>query len=157
MYNALHGGFERWFEPVEAAVTQSPAWTLLLTQLGLLFSQVKPQIGRWHIEAHQFRIDTAGGVGRPTPEGAHRDGMDFVAVLLVARRGVKGGETRVFDAYGPNGMRFLMQEPLTTLLMDDERVIHETTPLFPADGQPPEGGLRDTLVLTYRAEGFQAP
>lgn len=157
VYNALHGGFERWFEPVEAAVTQSPAWTLLLTQLGLLFSQVKPQIGRWHIEAHQFRIDTAGGVGRPTPEGAHRDGMDFVAVLLVARRGVKGGETRVFDAYGPNGMRFLMQEPLTTLLMDDERVIHETTPLFPADGQPPEGGLRDTLVLTYRAEGFQAP
>jgi hypothetical protein len=54
-------------------------------------------------------------------------------------------------------MRFLMQEPLTALLMDDERVIHETTPLFPADGQPPEGGLRDTLVLTYRAEGFQAP
>ena len=157
MYNALHGGFERWFDPVEPLVAQAPAWTLLLTELGKLFSQVKPQVARWHIEAHQFRIDTAGGVGRPTPEGAHRDGMDFVAVLLVARRGVKGGETRVFDAHGPSGMRFLMQEPLTALLMDDERVIHETTPLFPADGQPPENGLRDTLVLTYRAEGFQMP
>lgn len=156
-YNALHGGFERWFEPVEPAVAQAPAWTLLLNRLGELFTQVKPQVTRWFIEAHQFRIDTAGGVGRPTPEGAHRDGMDFVVVLLVARRGVKGGETRVFDAHGPNGMRFLMEQPLTALLMDDERVIHETTPLYPADGQAPEGGLRDTLVLTYRAEGFQAP
>ena len=124
--------------------------------MGQLFAQVKPA-ARWYIEAHQFRIDTAEGVGRPTPEGAHRDGVDFVVVLLVARRGVKGGETRVFDAHGPNGMRFLMQEPLTALLLDDERVIHETTPLFPADDEAPGAGLRDTLVLTFRADGFQAP
>ena len=155
-YNALHGGFERWFDPVEPTVAGSPAWRELLTSLGRLFAQVKP-VTRWHIEAHQFRIDTAEGVGRPTPEGAHRDGVDFVVVLLVARRGVKGGETRVFDAHGPHGMRFLMQEPLTALLLDDERVIHETTPIFPANGQDRQGGVRDTLVLTYRAAGFQAP
>jgi len=155
-YNALHGGFERWFEPVEAAIAESPAWIELLTHLGHLFSQVKP-VPRWHIEAHQFRIDTAEGVGRPTPEGAHRDGVDFVVVLLVARHGVKGGETRVFDANGPDGVRFLMQEPLTALLLDDERVIHETTPIFPADGESRHNGWRDTLVLTYRAAGFQAP
>lgn len=155
-YNALHGGLQRWFDPVEPAVAGSPAWRELLASLGRLFAQVRP-VARWSIEAHQFRIDTTEGVGRPTPEGAHRDGVDFVVVLLVARRGVKGGETRVFDAHGPHGMRFLMQEPLTALLMDDERVIHETTPIFPADGQDRQGGVRDTLVLTYRAGGFQAP
>ncbi|NML85250.1 MAG: 2OG-Fe dioxygenase family protein, partial [Polaromonas sp.] len=37
------------------------------------------------------------------------------------------------------------------------RVIHETTPIVPADGQQGQSGLRDTLVLTYRAAGFQAP
>ena len=155
-YNALHGGFERWFDPVEPAVAQASAWLELLASLGRLFAQVKA-VPRWHVEAHQFRIDTAGGVGRPTPEGAHRDGVDFVVVLMVARRGVKGGETRVFDAHGPDGVRFLMQQPLTALLLDDERVIHETTPIFPADGQQGQSGLRDTLVLTYRAAGFQAP
>ena len=155
-YNALHGGYERWFDPVEPAVAQAPAWTELLASLGQLFARVRP-VAHWSIEAHQFRIDTTEGVGRPTPEGAHRDGVDFVVVLLVARRGVKGGETRVFDAHGPHGMRFLMQEPLTALLLDDERVIHETTPIFPADGQDRQGGVRDTLVLTYRANGFQAP
>jgi hypothetical protein len=153
-YNALHGGFERWFEPVEPAVSQAALWTGLLLALGRLFAQVKPA-PQWFIEAHQFRIDTASGVGRPTPEGAHRDGVDFVVVMLVGRQGVKGGETRVFDAHGPSGVRFVMTEPLTALLLDDTRVIHETTPIQPS-GEP-SGGFRDTLVLTYRAAGFQAP
>ena len=154
-YNALHGGFERWFEPVEAQVANASAWTDLIAGFGKLFAQVQA-VDEWFVEAHQFRIDTAGGVGRPTPEGAHRDGVNFVVVLLVARHGVKGGETRVFDANGPQGVRFLMCEPLTALLLDDARVIHETTPIFPdhADG---EKGYRDTLVLTYRAGRFQAP
>ena len=154
-YNALHGGFERWFEAVDPAVAGAVAWTTLLSRLGRLFAQVRP-VARWFIEAHQFRIDTAGGVGRPTPEGAHRDGVDFVVVMLVARRGVKGGETRVFDANGPHGLRFVMHEPLTTLLLDDARVIHETTPILPMQSGAVDGH-RDTLVLTYRAGDFQSP
>ena len=153
-YNALHGGFERWFEPIEPAVAQAPAWTELITGFGRLFAQVQP-VDKWFVEAHQFRIDTAGGVGRPTPEGAHRDGVNFVVVMLVERHGVKGGETRVFDANGPQGVRFVMREPLTALLLDDARVIHETTPIFP-DHPAGQQGFRDTLVLTYRANGFQA-
>jgi hypothetical protein len=151
-YNALHGGLERWFEPIAPAVAGSPVWQQLVASIGSLFSQVRP-VARWFIEAHQFRIDTAGGIGRPTPEGAHRDGVDFVAVILVRRSNVRGGETHVFDADGPSGVRFTMEEPWSLLLMDDARVIHETTPIQP-DGTD---AVRDTLVLTYRAKGFQAP
>ncbi len=106
---------------------------------------------RWFVEAHQFRIDTTDGIGRPTPEGAHRDGVDFVAVLLIAREGVKGGETRVFEADGPRGERFTLTEPWTMMLLDDARVIHESTPIQPTS----EGGHRDTLVITLRAGSFQ--
>lgn len=151
-YNALHGGLERWFEPIAAAVSSAPVWTQLVESIGAVFSQIRP-VKRWFIEAHQFRIDTTDGIGRPTPEGAHRDGVDFVALLLIQRRNVRGGETRVFDAHGSSGVRFTMEEPWSLLLMDDERVIHETTPIQP-DG---EDGVRDTLVLTYRQHGFQSP
>jgi hypothetical protein len=151
-YNALHGGLMRWFEPLEPAIGASAAWRQLLGSLGGLFAQLQP-VERWYIEAHQFRIDTASGIGRPTPEGAHRDGVDFVAVILVARRAVRGGETHVFDAHGSGGVRFIMEEPWTMLLMDDARVIHETTPIQPFEA----AGVRDTLVLTYRAQGFQEP
>jgi len=149
-YNALHGGIERWFEPVEPEVVASPAWLGLLVAMGRLASALR---GRqdWFIEAHPFRIDTTDGIGRPTPEGAHRDGVDLVAVILVSREGIKGGETRVFDADGPTGLRFTMHEPWTCLLLDDARVIHESTPIQPLESY----GHRDTLVLTARAVGFQ--
>ena len=151
-YNALHGGLERWFEPMPGAVIATPAWRRLLLALGRETSALRGA-QPWYVEAHQFRIDTEGGIGRPTPEGAHRDGVDLVAVLLVDRHAVKGGETRVFEAEGPNGQRFTMLEPWTTLLLDDARVVHESTPIQPL-AQP---AFRDTLVLTYRAGGFQGP
>ena len=70
----------------------------------------------------------------------------------MARSGVKGGETRVFEAAGPHGQRFTLTEPWSLLLLDDAGVIHETTPIQP---QGPQGGHRDALVLTYRAGSFQ--
>jgi hypothetical protein len=78
--------------------------------------------------------------------------VDFVAVILVERREVIGGETHVFDANGPAGTRFTMHQPWTALLMDDARVIHETTPIQPAG----RSAFRNTLVLTYRADSFQS-
>ncbi len=149
-YNALHGGMHRLFEPVDPATVAAPAWGHLLRALGDACSRVKDG-GPWHVEAHQFRIDTLDGIGRPTPEGAHRDGVDFVAVLLVGRHHIKGGETRVFEAAGPGGKRFTMLEPWTLLLLDDAKVIHESTPIQPEG----DNGHRDTLVLTWRSRAFQ--
>ncbi len=148
-YNALHGGMERWFAPMAAHTEGSAAFGALLRWLAGVCSQ---QMGArpWFVEAHQFRIDTTDGIGRPTPEGAHRDGVDVVAVFLVARQGVKGGETRVFDAFGPSGQRFTLTEPWSLLLLDDARVVHESTPIQPIA----EGGYRDTLVITMRSGGF---
>lgn len=151
-YNALHGGLERWFEPIADEAIAQPVWARLLSGLSTHCSALKG-VQPWFVEAHQFRIDTTDGIGRPTPEGAHRDGVDFVAVLLIGREGIKGGETRVFEAEGPAGLRFTMTEPWTTLLLDDARVIHESTPIQPVA----PGGHRDTLVLTFRSGGFQGP
>ena len=130
-YNALHGGMQRWFEPVLPQVLDNAAWQGLLRWLAQVASEVQGA-QPWFAEAHQFRIDTTDGIGRPTPEGAHRDGVNWVAVFLVGRHGIKGGE------------------PWSLLLLDDHRVIHETTPIQPVDGE----GWRDTLVITLRAQGF---
>jgi hypothetical protein len=177
-YNALHGGLERWFQPLDSGLVAEPLWSRLLLVLAqrasaLRAAQAAPRVrpataiagdapasvrpgGRtqpWYVEAHQFRIDTAGGIGRPTPEGAHRDGVDLVAVALVGRHNVKGGETRVFEAEGRRGERFTMTEPWTLMVIDDVRVIHESTPIQPVVETQP--GWRDTLVVTCRAGSFQ--
>ncbi len=150
-YNALHGGMSRWFEPLVPRMALHPAWIRLLVALGACASQLRG-VQPWYTEAHPFRIDTTDGIGRPTPEGAHRDGVDLVAVFLVKRQGIKGGETRVFDAHGPNGQRFTLTEPWSLLLLDDHRVIHESTPIQPLDGDAL--GWRDTLVVTLRSGSF---
>lgn len=155
-YNALHGGIERWFEPLPPALADDPQWAALLAALGGVADAMRGGAPRrWAAEAHVFRIDTTDGIGRPTPEGAHRDGVDLVAVVLVSRHRVKGGETRVFDLRGPQGVRFTLAEPWSVLLLDDTRVIHESTPIQPEDPDAP--AHRDTLVLTLREGGFQGP
>lgn len=148
-YNALHGGMLRIFEPIPAHTLATPVWSRLLLALARTCSAVKGE-QPWYVEAHQFRIDTRDGIGRPTPEGAHRDGVDFVAILLVDRVDVRGGESRIFEAEGRLGQRFTLSQPWTLVLLDDQRVIHESTPIQPAA----QGGHRDTLVLTFRAGGF---
>jgi hypothetical protein len=153
-YNALHGGIERHFEQIEPALAGDLAWQRLLAGLAARASALKGA-QRWFVEAHPFRIDTANGIGRPTPEGAHRDGVDLVSVTLVERHGIKGGESRVFQAASSAGLRFTLSDPWTTVLLDDARVIHETTPIQPLKAGEP--GWRDTLVLTFRAGGFQGP
>lgn len=150
-YNALHGGLNRMFEPMEDGMVACPTWHLILSALANTYTVLSGH-PTWYVEAHVFRIDTTNGIGRPTPEGAHRDGVDFVSVFLVNRHNVTGGESRVFDAESSQGTRFTLQDDWTLLMLDDARVLHESTPIQPlaADGH------RDTLVLTWRHNGFQS-
>lgn len=155
-YNALHGGLTRWFAPLSEPLVAAPAWSQLLAGFAAVFSKARG-VQRFYVEAHQFRIDTDEGIGRPTPEGAHRDGVDFVVLLLIKRVSVRGGETRVFAADAPTGQRFTLTEPWSALVLDDARVVHESTPIQPMVSADLTPGYRDTLVLTYRKDGFQEP
>ena len=150
-FNALHGGIVRHFEPIDESLNLNPSWLKLIGEISKLFTAIS-STGPWFTEAHQFRITTAGGIGRPTPEGAHRDGVDFVAIILMARHCIKGGETRVFNIAGNEGLRLTLTEPFSMLLLNDHRIIHETTAIQDSGG----AGHRDTLVLTYRSGGFQS-
>src|SRR5207344_784806 len=92
-YNRLVGGIERWFEPIAPAIAGGPSFGAIVS-FGLeLYGSLKPGTD-WHIEAHQFRIEARPGAeGQPTPEGVHRDGVDYVTVMLVDRVNIESGTT----------------------------------------------------------------
>jgi hypothetical protein len=153
-YNTLNGGVERWFEPVAEAIGAHPALRAILTSCHRLFDGLTPPAQRpdsWHVEIHQFRIEARlGHEGRPTPEGMHRDGVDWVLVLLVDRVNISSGETSISDnAMRPLGS-FTLTEPLDAAVTDDNRVFHGVTPVSPLD--PSQPGHRDVLVVTFRRE-----
>ncbi len=153
-YNELNGGIERWFEPVDEAVAHHPALTAILRTCQSLFDRMTPAELRpeaWHVEMHQFRIEArAGQEGRPTPEGMHRDGVDWVLVLMVRRENVASGETTIYDLVKRPLGSFTLTAPLDSALVDDSRVYHGVTPVVPLD--PARPAYRDVLVVTFRRE-----
>jgi hypothetical protein len=147
-YNTLNGGIERWFEPVTEPVGSSRTMTAILTFCSTLFGMIC-SAGTWHVEVHQFRIEARRGQeGRPTPEGMHRDGVDYVLVLLVNRTNIASGMTSVHDLEGKALGHFTLTTPFDAALVDDMRVMHGVTPVEPLD--PAESGFRDVLVVTFR-------
>jgi hypothetical protein len=153
-YNPLNGGLERWFEPVADVIGRHEVLDAMLATSHALFDRLTPPALRpqaWHVELHQFRIEARPGeAGQPTPEGMHRDGVDWVLVLMVRRENVKSGETTVYDlARHPLGS-FTLTRPLDAALVDDSRVYHGVTPVEPIDPALP--AYRDVLVATFRRE-----
>ncbi len=153
-YNALNGGIARWFEPVADAAAASPALRAILATCWALFDPLSPApgpISLWHVELHQFRIEARDGAeGRPTPEGMHQDGVDWVLVLLVARENVAKGETRIAGPDQKPLGSFTLTEPMDAAFVDDNRVFHGVTPVTPVD--PARPAHRDVLVVTFRRE-----
>jgi hypothetical protein len=151
-YNPLNGGLQRWFEPVLEAVATHEVAQRLLRVCASIFGGLTPssdQKAPWHVEMHQFRIEAiAGQAARPTPEGAHRDGVDWVCVMLVNRCNVSSGITHIYDSTGGSLRQFTLIEPLDTVFVDDARVRHGVTPIEPLD--PGTKAFRDVLILTYR-------
>ena len=148
-YNPLAGGIERWFEPMHADIIDGTTMQNVLAFCCQLFGALRPQTN-WKIECHQFRIEArSDAVGQPTPEGVHRDGVDYVLVLLINRTNIKSGTTSVHDLGGSLLGSFTLTTPLDAALVDDARVKHGVTAVEPVDAA--QSAYRDVLVVTFKA------
>jgi hypothetical protein len=148
-YNPLNGGVARWFEPIDPASGNGSSMTTILGFCRALFESLESATPAWHIETHQFRIEARSGEqGRPTPEGLHRDGVDYVLVLLVGRRNIASGVTSINRLDGQPLGHFTLTDPFDSALVDDTRVAHGVTPVEAID--PAQPAYRDVLVATFR-------
>ncbi len=148
-YNRLNGGVARHFEAIPQAIIDSHCMQQILRFCRDTFSQLKPA-QNWHIEAHQFRIEAnLSQLGKPSPEGVHRDGVDFVCVMMVKRQNISSGTTTMHDLQQNTLDSFTLTDPLDIAIVDDQRLMHGVTPIMPIDHDSP--AYRDVLVLTFRA------
>ena len=148
-YNRLVGGIERWFEPIRPEILANETMRDILSFCLRLYGPLRPAAD-WHIECHQFRIEARpDAVGLPTPEGVHRDGVDYVLVLLVNRTNIASGTTTVHAPGGAALGNFTLVQPFDAALVDDARVMHGVTAVEPLDPALP--AYRDVLVVTLKA------
>jgi hypothetical protein len=153
-YNRLNGGVARHFEAIPRAIAQGATLQNTLAFCHHIFSRLYQQqtgnIHPWHIEVHQFRIESIQAQqGKPTPEGVHRDGVDFVFVMMVKRENISSGTTTMQDLTQQTLDSFTLTDPLDVAIVDDHRCMHGVTPIQPID--PNQPAFRDVLVVTFRA------
>jgi hypothetical protein len=149
-YNPVNGGVARWFEPIRPDVASGDTLTAVLQFCRMFFGDLAPHDARWHVEVHQFRIEARRGEqGLPTPEGVHRDGVDYVMVMLVGRQNIAQGVTTIHAVGGGPLGSFTLAERYDAALLDDHRVAHGVTAVEPID--PGVAAYRDVLVVTLQA------
>ncbi|MBI3505189.1 MAG: 2OG-Fe dioxygenase family protein [Proteobacteria bacterium] len=148
-YNHLFGGKKRWFSPIRASVAGGETFGGVLSLCEQLFGALAPSVRTWRVEAHQFRIEARAALsGEPTPEGRHRDGVDFVLALMIRRENIARGTTTMTDSRGRRLGAFTLARPLDAAWVDDRRVHHGVTAVRPLDPKRP--AHRDVLVVTFR-------
>ena len=149
-YNPLQGDLERWFEPVLPDIADGAELRRILEAGRDFFGSLAPRTTTWHIEVHQFRIEPgADAPGEPTPEGVHRDGVDFVLVLMVDRHNIASGTTTIHADDGRELGSFTLSAAFDAAVVDDRRVFHGVTPVESLEPGLPSH--RDVLVVTYLA------
>ena len=101
-------------------IATGASMTTILETCRALFERLAPTRD-WDIQVHQFRIEArSGAAGQPTPEGMHRDGVDYVLVLLVGRRNIQSGVTSIEGTDGRNLGSFTLAEPCDAAWVDDQ-------------------------------------
>jgi hypothetical protein len=147
-YNPLNGGVARYFAPILEDLQQSLALAALLEFGNQVFSQISGN-HQWHIELHQFRIEARDGkLGKPTPEGVHRDGVDFVIVVMIKRVNIDSGTTTIFDLDDQLVGEFMLRESFDMVLVNDRQLFHGVTPITQLE--PGVEAYRDVLVISFK-------
>ncbi len=153
-HNPLNGGVARFFEPVHDEIafhSMNRAIMAVCFHAFVLATPADRRPAAWHVDMHQFRIEARSGEsGQPTPEGLHRDGVDWVLVMMVGRNNVEGGVSTIADAGRRPLTTATLTAPLDASLVDDHRVFHGVSPIAAID--PSRPAHRDVLVVTFRAE-----
>lgn len=151
-YNPLNGGVARYFAPILDDLHQSLSLAALLEFGNSVFSQITGNC-HWHIELHQFRIEARDGrMGKPTPEGVHRDGVDFVIVVMIKRVNIDSGATTIYDLDNQLVGEFTLRESFDMVLVNDRKLYHGVTPITQLDADTE--AFRDVLVITFKLKNI---
>ncbi|HLK58334.1 MAG TPA: 2OG-Fe dioxygenase family protein [Chthonomonadaceae bacterium] len=147
--NAYAGGVDRTFAPLLPETECNPFLHALVrcTFAHLPVAEERRQ-QVWEVRVHQIRIvATSAEPGQPAPEGIHQDGTDFLTLHLVHRDNIVGGESTIYDLDRRPLYHVTLREPMDSFLLEDPRVLHGVTPVYPADSH--HRGIRDLFGIDF--------
>jgi hypothetical protein len=90
-------------------------------------------------------------IGKPSPEGIHKDGVTFSTLFCVDRVDADGAENILYDNEKTEIAKATLTSRGDCILFADERVYHYVTPM--SVRAPAASATRDMLFIEFIAQG----
>lgn len=146
--NPLNGDVKRFFEPLTPQMISSPILESILKLMAKIYDFVEGEPRKWNIRLHPYRIiANSDELGQPTPEGLHRDGVTYIASMMIHRHNITGGKTTITTEERIPLQDITLQDTFDIVMADDEKTMHTVTPITAKNRN--EIGYRDVLVIAF--------
>lgn len=154
--NYLNGGIDRLYAPMDPDIQNNPCFAEVLFRCADVLP-ILPTSAYWLVQVFQNRIlAMPDQQGKPTPEGVHRDGVDYVLTLMIGRHNVVGGES---STYAQDGKTLLasvtLAEPGDFILLNDSMTKHGVRSIGRRDAS--DCGYRDALIAMFTQRAGSDP
>lgn len=150
-FDQLYGDIHRNFAPMTPPEYGNDFFRRLVLEnyrALIMASQFREE--PFEVSAHMIRIEATpnSDVGRPAPEGIHRDGYHFGSIHLMRRENVAGAENHIYDLQKQMIDKRTLEEPMDSIYFDDAAIFHGVSPFEAAN--PHKRATRDMLILLYQ-------
>ncbi|MBN1009145.1 2OG-Fe dioxygenase family protein [Amphritea pacifica] len=153
--NYLNGDIARWFDPLTSSFVNSQVLQSTLLFLANLYDQTLGQATDWNIRLHPYRIvASTGQLGQPAPEGLHRDGVTYIASMMIQRQNASGGVTTLTDNQRQLKSTIELAQTFDIVIADDDRAMHDVSAVCPVNDQAL--AIRDVLVIAFTKKESEA-
>ena len=140
--NEFQGDVAREYQPIESGVVSSSAFSEMFKK----FKQMADITDETPIEVHQMRIlGKTGASTEAAPEGVHQDGFDYLAVFVIERKNIQGGEICVHPGREQAPIMKHAFDKGEFVVLNDRRFWHSAAALQAANDDP---AYMDVFVLT---------
>jgi len=150
-FDQLYGDIHRQFAPMEPEDFENAFFQNLVIES----YRALPLTDNLHnepfeISAHMIRIEATpnSSIGRPAPEGIHRDGYHFGSIHLMRRENVAGADNHIYDLSKNRIDEVRLTEPMDSIYFNDAAIFHGVSPFKAANKTV--RATRDMLILLYQ-------
>jgi hypothetical protein len=149
--NSYNGGVVRKFSKIDTKEDSRPLKNLMDFYMDNFFSKEITHSKQCRVGVHQIRVSGEDSAGvKPAPEGVHSDGHDFVAIHVIERENVVGGESSVHAQSGLPIFKATLKQAWDGILINDKTLKHGVSDVMKINKST--SAFRDTLILDFNFE-----
>ena len=141
----------RDYPEVPDPILQHPAITHLISEFSMRVRSMHPDIREMIVKIHPTSVVCRPSQhSKPSLEGIHNDGADYIiSALVISRKNILGGESIVYDNDKKAVLARHILEPGEGIFQNDSDLYHDVTPIYRSLGNGQVEGIRNMIGFDF--------